>query len=53
MEKVYQEKCLQLILAISKALEQMGAQNYAAAEKTLRDAWREASGIQPETLPLR
>lgn len=53
MDSVYKKLSLRLILGISKALEQMEAQNYAAAEEILRAAWREASGIPPESCLLR
>lgn len=52
MERVYQNITLKLILAISKALDQMERKNYAAAEELLRAAWQEASGETPK-LPLR
>lgn len=52
MEKIYQTKCLQLILAISKALERMDAGDYAAARQILRQAGRDAAGEIP-ALPLR
>lgn len=52
MEKVYQTKCLQLILAISKALEKLDEGDYAAAKQILRQAGRDAAGEIPK-LPLR
>lgn len=52
VEKVYQTKCLQLILAISKALEKLDEGDYAAAKQILRQAGRDAAGEIPK-LPLR
>lgn len=52
MEKVYQTKCLQLILAISKALEKLDEGDHAAARKILSDAWKDVAGETP-ALPLR
>lgn len=53
MDNVYHSIVLRLILAISKALDKLEAGDAAAAEKILREAWWEASGIHSETLPLR
>lgn len=52
MHNIYHTKCLQLILAISKALEKLDEGEYAAAEQILREAWRDAAGETP-ALPLR
>lgn len=52
VEKVYQTKCLQLILAISKALEKLDEGDHTAAQQILREAWRDAAGETP-ALPLR
>ena len=53
MESVYKNISLQLILGISKALEQMEAQSYAAAEEILRRVWQEAAGGEAESWILR
>lgn len=51
MNSIYHTKCLQLILAISRALDQLEAGDTAAAEEILRAAWQEAAGEMPK-LPL-
>lgn len=52
MNNIYHTKCLQLILAINKALEKLDEGEYAAAQKILREAWRDVAGETP-ALPLR
>lgn len=52
MDNIYHTKCLQLILAINKALEKLDEGEYAAAQKILREAWRDVAGETP-ALPLR
>lgn len=52
MENIYHTKCLQLILAISRALDKMDEGDHAAAQQILREAWRDAAGETP-ALPLR
>lgn len=52
MDSIYHMKCLQLILAISKALDKMDEGDHAAAQQILREAWRNAAGATP-ALPLR
>lgn len=52
MDNIYHTKCLQLILAISKALEKLDEGDYAAAKQILRQAGRDAAGEIPK-LPLR
>lgn len=53
MEKLYQRKCLELILAISRALDKLEEKDCEAAERILRKAWQETSGPQPEGCLLR
>jgi len=52
MGGVYQAKCLQLILAVSKALEKLEEKDYKSAEEILRKASRDAAGETPK-LPIR
>lgn len=52
MDNIYHTKCLQLILAISKALEKLDEGDYTAAKQILRQAGRDAAGEIPK-LPLR
>ena len=44
MNNIYHDKCLQLVLAISSALDKMEEKDYEAAEAILREGWREAAG---------
>lgn len=52
MDSVYKNITLQLILAISRALEKLDERDYAAAEKILREAGQAVAG-EPPTLLLR
>lgn len=52
MENAYRGIVLQLILAISRALDKLEAGDTAAAEEILCKAWRETTGETPK-LPLR
>lgn len=47
MNNIYHTKCLQLILAISKALDKLDEGNHAAARQILSEAWRDAVGEIP------
>ena len=53
MDNIYHKKCLELILAISRALDKLEEKDCEAAECILRKAWQEASGAQPEGWLLR
>ncbi len=53
MDSIYKTISLRLIRAISRALEQMEREEYAAAEQILREAWEKAAGPSPENLLLR
>lgn len=51
MNDIYRTICLQLTLAISKALEKLEERDYKSAEEILRKASRDAAGETPK-LPL-
>lgn len=52
MNDIYHTTCLQLILAVSRALEKLEEKDYKSAEEILRKASRDAAGETPK-LPLR
>lgn len=47
MDSVYKNISLQLILAISKALDKMDEGDHDAARKILIEAWRDVAGRPP------